>query len=66
MFMWMMISSGLLWSNFKKWRKPTAKWRKNGVKAKTKTPESLENKGDVDKDEIRYRGPAERRQEHAL
>lgn len=31
------------------------KWRKNGVKAVLETPETLENKGDVDKNEIRYR-----------
>jgi hypothetical protein len=61
-----MISSGPPWSSFRKWRKPTKKWRKNGVKPKAKTPQSPENKGDVGKHEIRYRGIAERRQEHAL
>ena len=31
------------------------KWRKNGVRGHSEIPESLENKGVVEKYEIRYR-----------
>ena len=42
------------------------KWRKNGVRGHSEIPESLENKGVVEKYEIRYRGPAQCGQEHSF
>lgn len=42
------------------------KWRKNGVRGHSEIPESLENKGVVEKYEIRYRRSAQCGQEYPV
>lgn len=42
------------------------KWRKNGVRGHSEIPESLENKGVVEKYEIRNRRTSQRRKVHPV